>query len=173
METNFNWSIIPVYSLDVAKLKAPYDISVFMKKKEISKYLYQIMYKGIVLKYGMSADNSRTYGERIYRQIGHSRSWGEQRLTGSSGSEWRIIEEDFQNQYGVDIHKDFLKIKLWNVSKYPFKTINPWFEVRAMEAVLIDRYRDAVGEKPIGNINDEKNSFKRPAILKSTWETFF
>ena len=101
MKINTDWSIIPTHNINVRDLQSPYDISLFMKSHKIDKYLYQIMYKGIVIKYGMSADNSRNYGERIYRQIGHLRSWGTQRLNGSSGSDWRIVEEDFETLYNM------------------------------------------------------------------------
>lgn len=173
MKINTNWSIIPTHRIDVKELLSPYDISLFMKKHKIDKYLYQIMYKGIVIKFGMSADRSRNYGERIYRQIGHLRSWGNQRLNGSSGSDWRIVEEDFENLYGIAIDKDHIRIKIWDLTNYPFTTINPRNEVLILESQLIARYVEAVGEKPIGNINDESNAFHRPAIRTSTWLKLF
>lgn len=173
MKIDTNWSIIPTHKIDVKELQSPYDISLFMKKHKIDKYLYQIMYKGIVIKFGMSADKSRNYGERIYRQIGHLRSWGIQRLNGSSGSDWRIVEEDFQNMYGISIDKDYIRIKIWDLTDYPFTTINPWNEVLILESQLIARYVEAVGEKPIGNINDEANAIRRPAIQTSTWIKLF
>jgi hypothetical protein len=94
-------------------------------------------------------------------------------LNGSSGADWRIIEEDFYNLYGIEIDRNFLVIKIWNVSNYPFTTLTPWFEVNAMEQQLIEKYVQAVGQKPLGNINDESNIFKRPAILKKTWAGLF
>jgi len=173
MKLTTDWSIIPIHTINVSDLSSPYDISLYMKGKKITKYLYQITYKGTVLKYGMSADNSRNYGERLYRQIGHIKSWGTLRLTGSSGSDFRIIEEDFQNLNGTEIDKNFVEIRVWDVSNYPFTTINPWNEVLAMESQLITKYVDAVGKKPIGNINDEANAFRRPAIQKTTWTSLF
>jgi hypothetical protein len=173
MKANTNWSIIPTHKINVKDLQSPYDISVFMNKHKIDKYLYQIMYKGIVIKFGMSADKSRNCGERIYRQIGHLRSWGNQRLNGSSGSDWRIVEEDFENLYGMQIDKDHVRVKIWDLTKYPFTTINPWNEVLVMESQLIAQYVEAVGEKPIGNINDEANAIRRPAVEISTWAKLF
>ena len=177
MKIDVNWNIIPTHVIDVSTIDAPYDISLIMKALGIDRYCYQIMYKGIVIKYGMSADNSRNYGERIYRQIGHSKSWGSKRLTGSSGADWRIIEEDFLDLYGFPIDKDHMKIKLWDLTNYPFVTINPWDEVNAVEAQLIDAYVDAVGEKPIGNINDEANVIRKAGIrvdlMVDLFETVF
>jgi hypothetical protein len=173
MKINADWSKIPTHTINVKDLCSPYDISTYMKNYKIDKYLYQIMYKGIVIKFGMSADNSRNYGERVYRQIGHIRSWGERRLNGSSGADWRIVEEDFEKLYNISIDKDFIKIKLWDLTNYPFETINPWNEVLILESQLIARYVDAVGEKPIGNINDEANSIRRLSIQTSTWLRLF
>jgi hypothetical protein len=173
MNTNFDWTKIPTYKINVKDLSSPYDLSLLMKNYNIDKYLYMVMFKGIVLKFGMSADNSRNFGERIYRQIGHCKSWGTLRLTGSSGSDWRIIEEDFESLYGYLPNKDFMTVKLWDVTNYPFITMNSWHEVNAMENVLIEQYVKAVGEKPLGNINDEANVRRRPAILKETWNLLF
>jgi hypothetical protein len=173
MKITVDWQIIPTHTFNIADFSIPYDLSLSMKNLKISKYLYQVTFKGIVLKYGMSADNSRSFGERIYRQIGHSKSWGNSRLTGSSGSDWRIIEEDFFNLYGIEIDRNFMVVKIWDVSNYPFTTINPWFEINAIEQQLIERYVLAVGEKPLGNINDESNAIIRPAISKNTWQQLF
>lgn len=164
MKIDVDWSSIPTYTIDVSKLDAPSAISTIMKSYKIDRYCYQIMFKGIVLKYGMSADNSKNYGDRVYRQIGHSKSWGDKRLNGSSGADWRIIEEDFLDLYGFPIDKDYMKLKLWDLTHYPFVTINPWDEVNAIEAQLIDAYVQAVGEKPLGNINDEANVVRKAGI---------
>jgi hypothetical protein len=168
-----DWAIIPQYTLQVSKLNSPYEICQRMRKAKIDKYVYEIRWKGLVIKYGMSADNSRAYGERLYRQIGHSKSWGAQRLVCSSGSDWRIIEEDFEKEYGLPLDKDNLQITVWDASNYPFETINPWDEVYFMEQELIRKYKEVVGVKPIGNINDDKNIIYKARIKKSTWENMF
>ena len=168
-----DWSIIPTYTFNVVNINDPYDICRMMRKAKIDKYVYEIMWKGIVIKYGMSADNSRAYGERLYRQIGHSKSWGEKRLVCSSGSDWRIIEEDFANTYGMDLDKDHLSVKIWDATNYLFETINPWDEVYFMEQELIRKYKEVVGSKPIGNVNDDKNIIYKARIKKSTWDACF
>lgn len=168
-----DWSTIPTYTIAVSSLSDPYEICRRMRKAKIDKYIYQIMWKGIVIKYGMSADNSRTFGERVYRQIGHSKSWGDKRLVCASGADWRIIEEDFFNKYGFDLDKDNLSIKIWDVTNYPFITINPWDEVYFMEQELIRKYTEVVGSKPIGNVNDDKNIIYKAHIKQSTWSDHF
>ena len=164
-----NWDAIPKYIIDLGKINDPYDVCVICKHYKIAKYLYKIQYKGIVIKFGMSADRSRNYGNRGYRQVGHMASWPSGvRLTGSSGADWRVIEEDFYNLYGFHIDHKFVTLTIWDVSKYPFKSINSRNEILDMEAQLIESYRQAVGEKPIGNINDEANYLNRPYINKET-----
>ena len=155
MTVRTNWEIIPTYILNVADLQDPYDICHFMKKHNIDWYLYRVKYKGIVLKFGMSADRSRNFGDRVYRQIAHAESWNDLRNTGSSGADWRIIEEDFYNLYGIKIDKNHLEIKIWDLTNYPWFSTVPRNEVIRMENELIEEYTKIVGEKPIGNINDE------------------
>lgn len=173
MKVTVNWNNTPTYDIDVGQISDPFEISKLMKSLGIKKYCYRIMYKGIVIKYGMSADNSRNCGERIYRQIGHSASWGSQRLNGSSGADWRIVEEDFYNEYGIHIDKNYISIRVWDFTNFPFQTYNPWDEVNAIEAQLIDEYVRLIGKKPIGNINDEANVIRKAAVTKDTLNNLF
>jgi len=168
-----NWQEIPRYSLEVKLLKSSYEICLMMKTSKIDKYVYRIKHKGLVLKFGMSADNSRTYGERLYRQIGHCESWGNKRLVCSSGSDWRIIEEDFYKKYQSKIDKNELIITIYDLTNYPFESINPWDEVYYIEQTLINQYKDIVGEKPIGNINDDHNIMYKARIKKVTFDNLF
>ena len=151
------WETIPTYIINVSGLRDPYEICHILKSYNTDKYLYRIKYKGIVIKYGMSADRSKSFGERVYRQLAHSASWGELRNTGSSGADFRIIEEDFFNLYGISIDKDHLEVKIWDVTNYEFLSTNPRNEIIRMENELIEKHISVTGEKPIGNINDEAN----------------
>lgn len=168
-----NWKIIPTHQIDVAKLNDPYDICHLLKQHKVSKYVYRIKYKGIVLKYGMSADRSRNYGDRLYRQIAHAESWGPRRNNGSSGADWRIIESDFEQLYGFKLDKAHLTIKIWNMAGYPFVSIDPAKEVYHAEQELIENYLTIVGEKPIGNINDDANYKRKGHIRKDTFGGLF
>jgi len=169
-----NWSIIPKYHIDGAKLSNPSLICNILAHYNIDKYLYRIVYKGIVIKFGMSADNSRNYGDRLYRQIGHSASWSNSlRLRGHSGADWRVIEEDFKLTYGIDISVTDCKITVWDVTNYPFESINSRDEILAMEAELINNYESVVGQKPIGNINDEAWYMEKAHIKKETLSNIF
>jgi hypothetical protein len=169
-----HWNRIPKYEIDGSKLTSPYTVCNILSHYEIDKYLYRIVYKGIVIKYGMSADHSRNYGERLYRQIGHSASWGPTlRLRGHSGADWRVIEEDFKNLYGFEIDIQHCTITVWDITNYPFQTVNSREEILAMESTLITEYEKVVGQKPIGNINDDAWYLEKAYIKKETFGNLF
>lgn len=172
MKHKFNWETFPKYTISIGNFSAPADIMQSFKKYNIDKYVYCIMYKGIVIKFGMSAPESysRDWGERVYRQLGHCNSWGNGiRIDGSSGADWLIIERDFKSLYGIDLdHKD-IKLIVWDVTNYKFQSFTPFKEVEAMESELIANYLEQFGEKPIGNINDEANKRNRAFVSKETF----
>jgi hypothetical protein len=175
MTKKFNWAQFPCYTITYGNLNSPADISKIFEHYQIDKYVYCIKFKGIVIKYGMSApeSHSRMWGERLYRQLAHCYSWGTQRINGSSGADWLVIERDFKNLYGVDIdHKDIV-VNVWDVTHYKFASFQPFFEVEQMEAELINEYIDLVGAKPIGNINDEANKRNKTFVNKQLHNTLF
>lgn len=174
MNNKINWDVIPSFTIDCRKLTHPSEICAVFTKLNVDKYVYKIMFKGIVIKFGMSADKSRNYGDRVYRQIGHSACWSQgMRLRGNSGADWRIIEEEFLRLYGFPIDLKFVTVKVWDLTKYPFRSINSRNEVLAIEAELINNYVIAVGEKPIGNLNDEAWYLEKCYINKDTMATLF
>jgi hypothetical protein len=176
MNYKFNWASFPRYTLDIGSLSVPASIVQYFKKYNIDKYVYCIMFKGIVIKFGMSAPESlsREWGERVYRQIGHCYSWGKGiRIEGSSGADWLVIERDFRELYGFDIDHNELKLIVWDVTNYAFQSFNPFNEVESMESELINNYLEQFGQKPIGNINDEANKRNISFVSVQTFDTNF
>jgi hypothetical protein len=176
MNCKYDWSSFPKYTIDIGPLNVPAEICAFFKKYQIDKYVYCLMFKGVIIKFGMSApkSKSRVWGERAYRQIAHCYSWGDGiRIDGSSGSDWLTIERDFKKLYGIDIDHRHLKMIVWDVTKYNFQSFDPFKEVESMESELINNYREQFGEKPIGNINDEANKRNRAFVSKTTWDNNF
>ena len=175
IQTKFNWNSFPCYTINIRDTSAPIEISHFFKKYNIDKYVYRIRFKGIVLKFGMSAAESeyRDWGERLYRQIAHCYSWGDQRIDGSSGSDWLVIERDIKNHYGLDINHADLICTVWDVTSYNFESFQPHTEVEKMEAELIDCYTAIHGEKPIGNVSDHTNVKKKTYVPKKTFNSVF
>ena len=172
MNCKFNWASFPKYTINIGSLSVPAGIIQYFKNYNIDKYVYCIMFKGIVIKFGMSAPESpsREWGERVYRQIGHCYSWGKGiRIEGSSGADWLVIERDFRELYGFDIDHNELKLIVWDVTNYAFQSFNPFNEVESMESEQINNYVEIFGEKPIGNINDEANKRNRTFVSKDHW----
>ena len=165
----------PRYNILYGKLARPADICAIFAHYQIDKYVYRINYKGTVIKFGMSAaeSESRIWGERVYRQLAHCYSWGTQRIDGSSGADWLVIERDFKNLYGVDIDHNHITVAVWDVTNYPFESFTPSIEVEKIEAELINEYIALVGEKPIGNINDEANKRNKPFVNKEAHDNLF
>jgi len=178
-EFNIKWDKMEHYFIEVSKLDNPYDICKIMKKQGTRKYVYKITYLGqngmpnFIVKYGMSADNSKNNGERVYRQIAHCKSWGTKRVKGSSGAEWLIIEEDILNKYSIEVDHNRLVIEIIDLTMYPFTLHTESIEVNKIEEHYIKEYERFYGTKPIGNINDEHNARFKPAIKKVTMETLF
>jgi hypothetical protein len=176
MNHKYDWDAFPKYTLDIGLLYQPAEIQTLFRSNNIDKYVYCIMFKGIVIKFGMSAarSHSRLWGERVYRQIGHCSSWPNNvRLSGSSGSDWLQTEIDFQNLLGIKIDHSYLKLIVWDVTNYDFKSTTPFKEVESMESELINIYLKQFGEKPIGNIHDEANKLNRDLVSKAVVDSLF
>ena len=168
------WDLIPIHNMDVATMPDAYEISRIMKTLEIDWYVYAIIYKkSILIKYGMSADNSWNYGERLYRQIGHIQTWGDKVLTGSSGADWLQTEIDFTKLHGTNIDHNHITLKIYNLTNYPFEGIDSRKEIESIESELINNHVKMFGEKPIGNIHDEANALNQPIITKEVINNLF
>lgn len=176
MKVRGDWlSFAKRHEINIGKINDPCEIADLFRKYSIEKYVYRIKYKGIVLKYGMSSPKAYTArnGDRLYRQIGHVSSWGPQRLTGSSGSDFRITEEDFENLYGYKLDHKHMTATVWDLTKFPFQTVEPYKEVNAIENFLIEEYVKIAGEKPIGNINDEAIVKRQSAVPSALIDSLF
>lgn len=172
----FNWDSFPTYYILCKQLTAPSDLCSFFKRHKIKKYVYRFVYDDtITVKIGMSAPNStsQVWGERVYRQLAHAFSWGDKRIDGSSGADWLIIERDFKLKYGVDLDHTKLMLIVWDVSNYDFQSFNPFKEVESMESEKIAQHTQLLGEKPIGNINDEANKRHRPFVSVDAYNSIF
>jgi hypothetical protein len=171
---NIDWNSIPTFEIDCNTLVTPANIMNIFRERKVEWYLYRIKYKGIVIKFGMSAATSehRDYGERLYRQIAHLSTWGDKQIRGASGSEFRIVEDDFTARYGKKLKKKHITLKVYDFTNYAFDTIKPVNEIYYAEQELIRTYQTLVDEKPIGNIDDDKNVFQKKHISKQVWQHF-
>lgn len=176
---DIKWEQIRQYTINVGALDKPSDICKIFKDLGIDWYIYEIFYEGqgieprFTIKYGMSADNSFTHGERLYRQIAHCPSWGRKAIFGHSGADFFVIIHQIKEKFGIDIDHTKLKIKVCDLTNYKFDTIDYWDEINKMESYFIDSYIKMFGVRPIGNINDEHKIKIKSAIRKDTFETLF
>lgn len=167
MNQKFNWASFPKFIINVDTLAQPSDICQYFEKNQVDKYVYCIMHKGTVLKFGMSAAEGagRIWGERVYRQIGHCGTWPQDmRINGKNGEDWLIVERDYVQLYNSAIELKYLKVIVWDVTHYNFLTFKPFDEVEKMESELIKNYEEQFGEKPIGNLRNNTNNSKRSFI---------
>lgn len=131
--------------IDLAELRDYSDICEIMKYHKITKYVYEFSYNGMVIKYGLSADNSRNYGDRLYRQAGHIPGWPRVSLVGPSGAEMRFINEDYTTKFGSPLHRMHMKITVIDLSNQTD------VECEVLERFLINTHITMHGEPPIGN----------------------
>jgi len=172
----YDWNSFPKYVIDCGKLSEPSDLCKIFKHYKIDKYVYEFVFdNAIKVKTGMSAAKSisRTWGERVYRQLAHAFSWGHLRIDGSSGADWLVIERDFKLEYGIDLDHRKLSLIVWDVTNYNFKSYTPFKEVEDMESERIEEHIKLTGKKPIGNINDESNKRNRTYVSKQLFEKVF
>lgn len=166
---NINNYNLPIYTIICGNLKSPRDIIDFFTKKRINWYVYEIsiIVDGILktVKYGMSADNGRDFGDRIYRQLAHLKSWGDKRILGSSGADIVVVNDLWREKYNYDLDHNNVLIKILDVTNYPFKSVDPRKEILAIEENMIWHYEQLHGCKPIGNLL-EKYSYKDRAIIE-------
>ena len=139
-------------TIDLSKLLNFSQICDIMKKYQIENYVYEFNFNGEVIKYGMSSDQSRHYGERIYRQAGHLEGWPTGMLVGPSGSEMYFINKDYHELTGRNLNRNGMKIIVTNLSK------QNKLECEKLEKYLIETYITIHGKAPIGN-KDTKTKF--------------
>jgi hypothetical protein len=131
--------------IDLASLNDYTDICDIMKAHRIITYVYEFCYNGEVIKYGLSADNSRNYGDRIYRQSGRLPGWKRATLVGPNGSEMHFINEDYKAKNGLSLNRHQMKITVTDLSKQTKA------DCEDLERYLIDTYINIHGVPPIGN----------------------
>jgi hypothetical protein len=130
------------------------EIRELMKKADIRIYCYAFVCKNTIMKFGESHTwKPTTYGERIYRQAWHIPGWPTVALS-RSGDDMLDIIEHFPG-----IHKSDCWIRVWDMTNYPATiATDPSYDVKDLERQLIKEYCEQNnGERPVGNIKDEKH----------------
>lgn len=133
--------------IDLGKCKDWTDVSKIMKAYGIKKYTYTFGCKEGVLKHGLSGDTGSQMGDRIYRQAGHLEGWNG-RLSSQSGSDMRIIADDYRAKYDRVLNRQDVWIQVHDFSDAD----DPDYMIEAHEEYLIEESIKANnGRAPMGN----------------------
>jgi hypothetical protein len=119
------------------------EIPHIMRNHMIAQYDYAFRRADLILKYGLSADNSKIYGERIYRQAGNLPGWTKL-LGGPSGSDMADIAREFKQIYGVELNRKDVSIDVYQM---PNASACAEFERK----MITDHIWTNDGIAPIGN----------------------
>jgi hypothetical protein len=166
-------TVHPTWAIDLSQLNDFTEILDIMKSLGIIKYVYSFIFRSIIIKYGISADNSRMYGERIYRQAGHLDGWN-RKLQGPSGSDMRIIADDYFIKSGTRLNRVDMIIVIEDLTLVVSNAVaDPARPCRELESKRIQEHIEQYGEKPIGNKNDESHIPKKSYVSVDNWAKNF
>lgn len=168
-----DWTCTKVYNITLNGIVYPWEIIDLVKKLGINSYVYEIKHNNVTIKYGMSAAGTTQKGERVYRQIGHLNSFGQNKLVGPNGSEFLDIDEKYKNKYHHSIDHNNISITIWSFDNYNYRTIDTVKEIIDAETELIETFKNHYGELPIGNIDDNKLWRRKSAVRRDVYENLF
>jgi len=152
MKTHTNWDETKRYSIALSPMNRSADIIKEFNDLNIYSYIYEIRCNNITVKFGMSDALTTMPGERVYRQVGHLKSWGEH-LIGGNGIEFESINENYKLNYNYEMDHRNITVNVWSFDNYEFVTTTPNAELENAEWELIENHRNLYGKLPIGNLN--------------------
>lgn len=153
---NLKYANNPTIKFVLSELSDFTDITKIMKSNGIIYYVYAFVTDRGVVKYGYSADAFSNWGERIYRQAGHLLGWS-RRLNGSSGSDMRVISDNYYAKYNEVLDRNKVTIYVIDMSHLPEPDCqNPELQCKILERSLINQcINNSNGQAPIGNVDQE------------------
>jgi len=168
--------IIP-HTIKLVDLKEPVEIQQYCKKNGIEHYAYTFETTGgIILKHGMSTDHARDrdLGERIYRQAYNIPGWSKSPPRSTSGMEFVLIAQDYLKETGVPLHRNNVILTIYDMTQYPGISLRtPKYYVLELEAILINRYKQLHGKRPMGNFRDEEKNLHTNDTPDEVFRAFF
>jgi len=164
----------PTWAIDLSQLDDFLDITGIIKQLKIVKYDYSFIYREEVIKYGISADKSLTWGERIYRQAGHLDGWNRKLAPGSSGSDMQDISNEYFELHGIHLNRIGMLIVVVDMSNVASPMVNdPDYPLKKLERDQIKEHIERTGHPPIGNKKTEEYLDRKTFIKKDLWEILF
>lgn len=164
----------PTYVIDLSHLDDFLEITDIMKTLKITNYVYSFIYQQEVIKHGISADNSLTWGERIYRQAGHLEGWSRKLAPGSSGSDMQDISNDYHIKNGSFLNRVNMIITVIDLTavQSPLAS-DPAYPCKKLESQLIKEHIDATGSAPIGNKRTEQRRTAKGIVTDARFNNLF
>jgi hypothetical protein len=155
------------YEIDLAELNDFTEVSQRFKDLDIINYVYYFVEnnRGII-KFGYSADNSYHYGDRVYRQAGHLHGW-RRKLEGSSGSDMRIICDQYYQEYNEILDRKNIKLYVIKMNR------NSVQECQDLERALIDDSIYRNDRAPLGNRDSTTRLVERRNRNQKIFSKFF
>jgi len=164
----------PTYVIDLSKLNDFVEITDIMKTLKITNYVYTFIHSQQVIKHGISADNSLTWGERIYRQSGHLEGWSRKLAPGSSGSDMQDISNDHYVRYGSYLDRMNMIITVIDLTAIQSPVIaDPAYPCKQLESQLIKEHIESTGAAPIGNKRTEQKRQAKGIVTDATFRHLF
>lgn len=146
----------------IKDLQKPIQVSNILQVMGANSYAYAFKYLGLIIKLGMSADNSKIYGERVYRQIANLPGWGS--LPASScGKDIIGAVAAFESVHNLKVHKDDCSLEIWYPKGTALKT----------EDELLTQYETLHGCLPPGNPKDTRPAFLKSKVRKDVFANLF
>ena len=172
------WSVpntqYPTWAIDLSQLTDFLDIVGIMKQLKIVKYNYSFIYEEEVIKYGISADKSKTWGERIYRQAGHLDGWNRKLAPDSSGSDMQEISNEYFKLHGRHLNRVGMLLVVVDMSDVASPDINdPVYPCKKLERELIKEHIERTGHAPIGNKKTEDYLDNKTFVTQDLWNSLF
>ena len=140
----------PRFIIDLSKLDDFAEILHIMQSRNVTDYVYTFIFDNVVAKYGYSARPRRQLGERIYRQAGHLPGWS-RKLWGSSGSDMRVICEEWEQVYGKLPNRNNSLITVVDLSNVDGRRLDSESRCKDLERWFINNHVTQFGCAPLGN----------------------
>tara|TARA_B100000780_G_scaffold194041_1_gene136823 strand:+ start:5089 stop:5607 length:519 start_codon:yes stop_codon:yes gene_type:complete len=152
----------PTFKINLTELHKPSVLLSKLKRLRLQHYCYAFWVKNnniwILMNIGMSAGHK--VGDRIYRKVGNLPGWDKYQLTGSYGSDMKMVVELVEEKFNKDlkIHKDNVCLYIWDTNDL----ISPNFNSPTVEAEkkLFRDCKEKFGCIPAGNIQDPNDRNK-------------
>jgi hypothetical protein len=149
----------PTYCIELKNVDDYTDIKRFCRRHDIRIMVYTIMWQDQVLKFGIQFEwSTRTYGDRVYTQIGWMPGWEKPCLQRqpSTGQAVQMMIDKIQKTYNTVFHKNQVSVIIEDYTDYEFKNpFNKYAEMQNFEELKKLEFFKAHGYYPIGNLKQE------------------